>query len=81
MPQGQELHLALKSLGVPTEFMVYPGEDHALRQPRNKLVKLMSDLGWFEKWIRGADTWLAWDEVLETGKRIEEVLAAPGPGT
>jgi hypothetical protein len=25
MPQGQELHLALKSLGVPTEFLVYPG--------------------------------------------------------
>ena len=80
MPQGQELHLALKSVGVPTEFIVYPGEDHALQQPRNKLVKLMSDLGWFEKWIRGADSWLEWDDVLETGKRIEEVLAAPGPG-
>jgi dipeptidyl aminopeptidase/acylaminoacyl peptidase len=78
MPQGQELHLALKSLGVPTEFMVYPGEDHALRQPRNRLVKLMSDLGWFEMWIRGADSWLEWDEVLEMGKRIEEVLATPG---
>ena len=80
MPQGQELHLALKSLGVPTEFIVYPGEDHALRDPRNKLVKLMSDLGWFDKWIRGAETWLDWDEVLETGKRIEEALEGPGGG-
>lgn len=80
MPQGQELHLALKSLGVPTEFIVYPGEDHALRQPRNKLVKLMSDLGWFDRWIRGADTWLEWDEVIETGKQIEEALAGPGGG-
>ncbi len=80
MPQGQELHLALKSLGVPTEFIVYPDEDHALRDPRNKLVKLMSDLGWFEKWIRGAETWLDWDEVLETGKRIEEALEGPGGG-
>jgi dipeptidyl aminopeptidase/acylaminoacyl peptidase len=75
MPQGQELHLALKSLGVPTEFFVYPGEDHALRQPRNKLVKLMADLGWFEKWIRGEESWFEWDRVLEMGKRIEAELA------
>lgn len=74
MPQGQELHMALKGLNVPTEFLVYPGEDHALRNPRNKLVKLMADLGWFEKWIRGADSWLEWDEVIEEGKRIEEAL-------
>ena len=74
MPQGQELHLALKSLGVPTEFIVYPGEDHALAEPRNKLVKLMADLGWFEKWIRGAEGWLEWEEVLEMGGRIEEAL-------
>jgi dipeptidyl aminopeptidase/acylaminoacyl peptidase len=75
MPQGQELHLALKSRGVPTEFFVYPGEDHALRQPRNKLVKLMADLGWFEKWIRGEESWFEWDRVLEMGKRIEAELA------
>jgi len=80
MPQGQELHLALKSLGVPTEFLVYPGEDHALRNPRNQLVKLMADLGWFERWIRGADSWLEWDDVLDVAKRIEEALKAPTPG-
>lgn len=78
MPQGQELHMALKGLGVPTEFLVYPGEDHALRNPRNKLVKLMADLGWFEKWIRGAESWLEWDEVIEEGKRIEEALRGGG---
>jgi dipeptidyl aminopeptidase/acylaminoacyl peptidase len=74
MPQGQELHLALKSLGVPTEFLVYPDELHALRDQRNKLVKLLGDLGWFEKWIRGADTWLEWSHVLEVAREIEEGL-------
>jgi dipeptidyl aminopeptidase/acylaminoacyl peptidase len=78
MPQGQELHLALKSLGVPTEFLVYPGELHALREPRNQLVKLLGDLGWFEKWIRGADTWLEWSQVLEVAARIEESLQGGG---
>lgn len=80
MPQGQELHMALKGLGVPTEFLVYPDERHALRDPRNQLVKLLGDLGWFEKWIRGADTWLSWDRVLEVADEIEAALqAAPHP--
>ncbi len=76
MPQGQELHMALKSLGVPTEFLVYPDELHALREPRNQLVKLLGDLGWFEKWIRGADTWLDWNEVLDVAAQIQQALEA-----
>lgn len=71
MPQGQELHMALKKLGVPTEFLVYPGELHGLSEPRNQLVKAMAELGWFEHWIRGADTWLNWADVLEMAERIE----------
>lgn len=71
MPQGQELHMALKGLGVPTEFLVYPGELHALREPRNQLVKLLGDLGWFEKHIRGAESWLDWAHVLDVAARIE----------
>jgi dipeptidyl aminopeptidase/acylaminoacyl peptidase len=78
MPQGQELHMALKSLGVPTEFLVYPGELHALQEPRNQLVKLLGDLGWFDKWIRGAETWLEWSQVLEVAAHIKESLAS-GP--
>jgi dipeptidyl aminopeptidase/acylaminoacyl peptidase len=80
MPQGQELHLALKGLGVPTEFMVYPDELHALRDPRNQLVKLMADLGWFEMWIRGAERWFDWEEVLEVADRIEAELS-PTPAS
>jgi dipeptidyl aminopeptidase/acylaminoacyl peptidase len=74
MPQGQELHMALRQLGVPTEFIVYPGEPHGLREPTNQLVKIMSELGWFEKWIRGREHWLDWDEVLGVGRAIEEAL-------
>jgi hypothetical protein len=70
--------MALKSLGVPTEFLVYPGELHALQEPRNQLVKLLGDLGWFDKWIRGAETWLEWSQVLEVAAHIKESLAS-GP--
>ena len=75
MPQGQELHMALKKLDVPTEFLVYPNELHGLSNPRNQLVKAMSELGWFEKWIRGADHWLDWSEVLEMAEQVEESTA------
>ena len=78
MPQGQELHMALKSLGVPTQFLVYPGEQHALRQPRNQLVKLLADLGWFEKYIRGRGEWLDWAHVLEVADEIERALGPTG---
>ena len=74
MPQGQELHMALKHRGVPTEFIVYPGEPHGLREPTNQLVKIMSEMGWFEKWIRGSESWLDWAEVLEVAESIEEAL-------
>jgi len=74
MPQGQELHMALKHRGVPTEFIVYPGEPHGLREPTNQLVKIMSEMGWFEKWIRGADSWLDWADVLEVAASIEKAL-------
>ncbi len=79
MPQGQELHMALKKLGVPTEFLVYPDELHALQDPRNQLVKLLGDLGWFETWIRGDGPWLDWNYVMEVADGIEEgVTRTPG---
>jgi len=77
MPQGQELHLALKKLGVPTEFLVYPDELHALQDPRNQLVKLMGEVGWFETWLRDRGPWLDWDEVLSVADGIEAALAEP----
>ena len=35
-PQSEELHMALKRLGVPTEFWVYPGNTHGIPDPRNQ---------------------------------------------
>ncbi|HEX9705947.1 MAG TPA: prolyl oligopeptidase family serine peptidase, partial [Gemmatimonadales bacterium] len=66
MPQNQELHMALKKLGVPTEFLVYPGQPHGLQEPRYQLVKMLSEIGWFERWIRGREPWLDWNQVLAT---------------
>lgn len=65
-PQSEELHMALKKLGVPTEFIVYPRMPHGLTDPRYQLVKMVSEFNWFEKWIRGKPGWFEWKELLAT---------------
>ena len=67
-PQSEELHMALKKLGVPTEFMVYPGNTHGIPDPRNQLVKAVAEFSWFEKWIRGKQGWFEWKDLLKTLK-------------
>jgi len=71
MPQSLELHMALKKLGVPTELIVYPGMPHGLTNPRYQMIKMVSEFGWFEKWIKGKSTWLDWKPLLDTLKDDE----------
>src|SRR5262249_5302748 len=52
-PQSEELHMALKKLGVPTEFIVYAGNSHGIPDMRGPMVKMVSEFKWFEKWING----------------------------
>lgn len=65
-PQSEELHMALKRLGVPTEFLVYPGASHGIPDPHNQLLRNSADLAWFEHWIRGRKDWLEWKDLLKT---------------
>jgi len=51
-PQSEELHMALKRLGVPTEFYVYPGNTHGIPDPRNQLVKSTAEMAWMDYWVR-----------------------------
>jgi dipeptidyl aminopeptidase/acylaminoacyl peptidase len=64
--QSDELHMALRQLGVPTEYFVYPGDTHGIVEPRNQLVKAVAELAWFEKWIRGKPGWFTWRDLLRT---------------
>ena len=71
-PQGEELHMALKKMGVPTEFIVYPNMPHGLRNTRYQLIKMESEFSWFEKWIKGKDKWLDWKALLKTLEEEKE---------
>jgi dipeptidyl aminopeptidase/acylaminoacyl peptidase len=65
-PQSEELHMALKKLGVPTEFIVYPRMGHGITEPRYQMVKMTAEYNWFEKWIKGKPGWFDWKDILNT---------------
>jgi dipeptidyl aminopeptidase/acylaminoacyl peptidase len=65
-PQSVELHMALKQLGVPTELFMYPGTTHGIPDPRNQLVKAMSEMAWMDYYVRGKGEKFSWRMVLAT---------------
>ncbi len=64
--QSRELHMALKKLGVPTEFFMYPGRSHGIPDPRNRYVKAVSEMAWMDYWVRGMGEGFTWDMVLKS---------------
>jgi dipeptidyl aminopeptidase/acylaminoacyl peptidase len=51
-PQSYELWHALKTLGVPTELVVYAGEGHAFRDTAHKRDVLERAAAWFDRYLR-----------------------------
>ena len=65
-PQSTELHMALKKLGVPTEYFVYPGQSHGIPDARNRYVKSMSEMAWMNYWVLGTGKHFSWRDVLKS---------------
>ncbi len=78
--QSEELYIALKKIGVPTEFIVYPNTGHVIGiieygtgNMRYMMVKIQAEFNWFEKWIRGKEKgWIDCKEMIETLKKEEK---------
>jgi dipeptidyl aminopeptidase/acylaminoacyl peptidase len=79
-PQSEELHMALKRLGVPTELYVYPGNTHGIPDPRNQLVKSVAEMAWMDYYVRGTGRKFAWRDVLRT-LEDEKGVTATAAGT
>ena len=79
-PQSVELHMALKKLGVPTELFMYPGRSHGIPDPRNRLVKAVSEMAWMDYYVRGIGENFQWRQVLETleGEEAPTVVSERG---
>jgi dipeptidyl aminopeptidase/acylaminoacyl peptidase len=51
-PQSYEFWHALRTLGVPTELVIYPGEGHAFHQPDHRRDVLERTVAWFEQYLK-----------------------------
>jgi dipeptidyl aminopeptidase/acylaminoacyl peptidase len=51
-PQSYEFWHALKTLGVPTQLIIYPGEGHLFLDPKHQTDRLDLTVGWFDKYLK-----------------------------
>jgi dipeptidyl aminopeptidase/acylaminoacyl peptidase len=50
--QSYEFWHALRTLGVPTKLIVYPGEGHLFIDPKNQIDRLEQTVAWFDKYLK-----------------------------
>lgn len=49
---GEQMYQALKSLGVPTELVIYPGQFHGLSVPSYERDRLQRYVSWFNRYLQ-----------------------------
>ncbi len=52
---SEQMYQALKSLGRPTQLVVYPGEAHEIRRPSFVVDRMTRYLDWYGKYLLGRD--------------------------
>jgi dipeptidyl aminopeptidase/acylaminoacyl peptidase len=50
--QSYEFWHALKTLGVPTKLIIYPGEGHLFIEPKHQADRLEQTVAWFDKYLK-----------------------------
>src|SRR6266705_906692 len=51
-PQSYEFWHALRTLGVPTQLVVHPGEGHLYLKPQNQTDRMDQTVAWFDKYLK-----------------------------
>jgi len=54
-PQSYEFWHALRTLGVRTQFVVYPGEGHLIEKPEHRRDIMRRSIAWFDEHLRPRD--------------------------
>ncbi|MBX5445999.1 S9 family peptidase [Sphaerobacter sp.] len=52
MAEGQEMYVALRTLGVETQFVTYPREGHAIQERKHQSDLINRVIGWFDRHLR-----------------------------
>ena len=50
--QGMEYHRALKTRGVPTQFVRYPREGHAIWERAHQIDLMRRLVAWYDRWLK-----------------------------
>ena len=49
---SEQMYQALRARDVPTQLVIYPGENHALKVPSYLRDRLERLIGWYDRWLR-----------------------------
>jgi len=50
---GEQMYQALRTLGVPTQLVIYPNQYHGLTVPSYRVDRLQRYLAWYDKYTKG----------------------------
>ena len=49
---GEQMYVALRTLGIPTELVVYPGQHHSLTRPSFYKDRLERTAAWYDRYLK-----------------------------
>lgn len=49
---AEQMYMALKTRGVPTRLVVYPGQNHGLDVPSYLVHRARTNIEWFDRWLK-----------------------------
>ena len=53
---SEQMYQALRSLGVPTQLVIYPGQHHGLRKPSYVRDRLERYVAWYDRFVKNPGT-------------------------
>jgi dipeptidyl aminopeptidase/acylaminoacyl peptidase len=53
---GEQMYQALRSLGIPTQLVIYPGQNHGIARPSYQKDRMERYLAWYAKYLKPAET-------------------------
>jgi dipeptidyl aminopeptidase/acylaminoacyl peptidase len=53
---GEQMYQALRSLGIATQLVIYPGQNHGIARPSYQKDRMERYLAWYAKYLKAADT-------------------------
>lgn len=74
---SEQMYQSLRRLGVPTELVIYPGQNHGIRTPSYQKDRLERYVDWYDKYLR-PDVFKANEEKKKAAAKTAEATSLLG---